>query len=83
MEIVITKAQIVSQGKRALIGFFAGSNILEITATIKDKETKAILGVYEVKGDYNLGGGVYGILRDPIDQQTSSVAEDLVNRIYQ
>ncbi|MBT3509578.1 MAG: hypothetical protein HN472_08555, partial [Nitrospina sp.] len=50
MEIVVTKSKIVTRGKRALIGAFAGSNLLDITATIKAMETKDILGIYEVKG---------------------------------
>lgn len=81
MEIVITRAQIATQGKRALVGAFAGSDVLDITATIKDKETELSLGIYEVKGSYNPGG--FGIFVDPVEHTTSSVAEDLVNRIYQ
>ena len=81
MEIVVTKSKIVTRGKRALIGAFAGSNLLDITATIKAMETKDILGVYEVKGDYNPGG--YGLFSDPIEATTSSVAEELVKGIYQ
>ena len=48
MEIVVTRAKIVTRGRRALMGAFGGSNILDITATIKATETKNILGVYEV-----------------------------------
>jgi len=81
MEIVVTKSKIVTRGKRALIGAFAGSNLLDITATIKAMETKDILGIYEVKGDYNPGG--YGVFSDPIEATTSSVAEELVKGIYQ
>jgi hypothetical protein len=81
MEIVVTKSEIVTRGKRALIGAFAGSNLLDITATIKAMETKDILGIYEVKGDYNPGG--YGVFSDPIEATTSSVAEELVKGIYQ
>jgi hypothetical protein len=81
MEIVVTKSKIVTRGKRALIGAFAGSNLLDITATIKAMETKDILGVYEVKGDYNPGG--YGLFSDPIEATTSSVAEELMKGIYQ
>ena len=72
MEIVVTKSKIVTRGKRALIGAFAGSNLLDITATIKAMETKDILGIYEVKGNYNPGG--YGVFSDPIEATTSSVA---------
>ncbi|MBT4049134.1 MAG: hypothetical protein HN668_00765 [Nitrospina sp.] len=81
MEIVVTKSKIVTRGKRALIGAFAGSNLLDITATIKAMETKDILGIYEVKGNYNPGG--YGVFSDPIEATTSSVAEELVKGIYQ
>ena len=81
MEIVVTKSEIVTRGKRALIGAFAGSNLLDITATIKAMETKDILGIYEVKGNYNPGG--YGVFSDPIEATTSSVAEELVKGIYQ
>jgi len=81
MEIVITRAQIVTQGKRALLGAIAGANLLDITATIKDKETKAILGIYDVKGSYNPGG--FGIFSDPVEATTSNVAEELVKGIYQ
>ena len=81
MEIVVTKAKIVTQGKRALIGAFAGANILDITATIKAKETKDILGIYEVKGNYNPGG--FGAFSNPVEATTSSVAEELVRGIYQ
>ena len=81
MEIVVTKSKIVTRGKRALIGAFAGSNLLDITATIKAMETKDILGIYEVKGNYNPGG--YGVFSDPIKATTSSVAEELVKGIYQ
>ena len=81
MEIVVTKSKIVTRGKRALIGAFAGSNLLDITATIKAMETKDILGIYEVKGNYNPGG--YGVFSDPIEATTSSVAEELMKGIYQ
>ena len=81
MEIVVTKSKIVTRGKRALIGAFAGSNLLDITATIKAMETKDTLGIYEVKGNYNPGG--YGVFSDPIEATTSSVAEELVKGIYQ
>ena len=81
MEIVVTRAKIVTRGRRALMGAFGGSNILDITATIKATETKNILGVYEVKGKYNPGG--WGIFSDPIKSTTNSVAEELVKGIYQ
>ena len=81
MEIVVTRAKIVTRGRRALMGAFGGSNILDITATIKATETKNILGVYEVKGKYNPGG--WGVFSDPIESTTSSVAEELVEGIYQ
>ena len=81
MEIVVTRAKIVTRGRRALMGAFGGSSILDITATIKATETKNILGVYEVKGKYNPGG--WGVFSDPIESTTSSVAEELVEGIYQ
>ena len=81
MEIVVTRAKIVTRGRRALMGAFGGSNILDITATIKATETKNILGVYEVKGKYNPGG--FGIFSDPVESTTNSVAEELVKGIYQ
>lgn len=81
MEIVVTRAKIVTRGRRALMGAFGGSNILDITATIKAAETKNILGIYEVKGKYNPGG--WGVFSDPIESTTSSVAEELVKGIYQ
>ena len=81
MEIVVTRAKIVTRGRRALMGVFGGSSILDITATIKATETKNILGVYEVKGKYNPGG--WGIFSDPIKSTTNSVAEELVKGIYQ
>ena len=81
MEIVVTRAKIVTRGRRALMGAFGGSNILDITATIKATETKNILGVYEVKGKYNPGG--WGVFSDPVESTTSSVAEELVKGIYQ
>ena len=81
MEIVVTRAKIVTRGRRALMGAFGGSNILDITATIKAAETKNILGVYEVKGKYNPGG--WGVFSNPIESTTSSVAEELVKGIYQ
>ena len=81
MEIVVTRAKIVTRGRRALMGAFGGSNILDITATIKTTETKNILGVYEVKGKYNPGG--WGIFSDPVKSTTNSVAEELVKGIYQ
>ena len=81
MEIVVTRAKIVTRGRRALMGAFGGSNILDITATIKAAETKNILGVYEVKGKYNPGG--WGIFSDPVKSTTNSVAEELVKGIYQ
>ena len=80
MEIVVTRAKIVTRGRRALMGAFGGSNILDITATIKATETKNILGVYEVKGKYNPGG--FGIFSDPVESTTKSVAEELVKGIY-
>ena len=81
MEIVVTRARIVTRGRRALVGAFGGSNLLDITATIKATETKNILGVYEVKGKYNPGG--WGIFSDPVESTTNSVAEELVKGIYQ
>ena len=81
MEIVVTRVKIVTRGRRALMGALGGSNILDITATIKATETKNILGVYEVKGKYNPGG--WGVFSDPIKSTTSSVAEELVKGIYQ
>jgi hypothetical protein len=81
MEIVVTRAKIVTRGRRALMGAFGGSSILDITATIKATETKNILGVYEVKGKYNPGG--WGVFSDPVEATTSRVAEELVNGIYQ
>ena len=81
MEIVVTRAKIVTRGRRALMGAFGGSSILDITATIKATETKNILGVYEVKGKYNPGG--WGIFSDPVKSTTNSVAEELVKGIYQ
>ena len=81
MEIVVTKSRIVTRGRRALIGAFAGANVLDITATIKAMKTKDILGIYEVKGSYNPGG--WGVFSNPIESTTSSVAEELVKGIYQ
>ena len=81
MEIVVTRAKIVTRGRRALMGALGGSNILDITATIKAAETKNILGVYEVKGKYNPGG--WGVFSNPVESTTSSVAEELVKGIYQ
>ena len=81
MEIMVTKGRIVTRGRRILIGAFGGSNVLDITATIKARETKKILGVYEVKGKYIPGG--FGIFSDPVESTTSSVAEELVKGIYQ
>ena len=81
MEIVVTRAKIVTRGRRALMGAFGGNNLLDITATIKATETKNILGVYEVKGKYNPGG--WGIFSDPVKSTTNSVAEELVKGIYQ
>ena len=81
MEIVVTKSRIVTRGRRALIGAFAGANVLDITATIKDMKTKDILGIYEVKGSYNPGG--WGVFSNPIESTTSSVAEELMKGIYQ
>ena len=81
MEIVVTRVKIVTRGRRALMGALGGSNILDITATIKATETKNILGVYEVKGKYNPGG--WGIFSDPVKSTTNSVAEELVKGIYQ
>ena len=81
MEIVVTRVKIVTRGRRALMGAFGGSSILDITATIKATETKNILGVYEVKGKYNPGG--WGIFSDPVKSTTNSVAEELVKGIYQ
>ena len=81
MEIVVTRAKIVTRGRRALMGALGGSNILDITATIKAAETKNILGIYEVKGKYNPGG--WGVFSDPVESTTSSVAEELVKGIYQ
>jgi hypothetical protein len=81
MEIVVTRVKIVTRGRRALMGAFGGSSILDITATIKATETRNILGVYEVKGKYNPGG--WGVFSDPIKSTTSSVAEELVKGIYQ
>ena len=88
MEIMVTKVRIVTRGKRILIGAFGGSNVLDITATIKAKETKKILGVYEVKSKYNPSGSVECLaycsdLLDPVGATTSRVAEELVNGIYQ
>ena len=80
MEIVVTRVKIVTRGRRALMGALGGSNILDITATIKTTE-KNILGVYEVKGKYNPGG--FGIFSDPVESTTKSVAEELVKGIYQ
>ena len=81
MEIVVTRAKIVTRGRRALMGAFGGRSILDITATIKATETKNILGVYEVKGKYNPGG--WGVFSNPVESTTSSVAEELVKGIYQ
>ena len=81
MEIVVTRAKIVTRGRRALMGAFGGNNLLDITATIKATETKNILGVYEVKGKYNPGG--WGVFSDPVKSTTNSVAEELVKGIYQ
>ncbi len=81
MEIVVTRVKIVTRGRRALMGALGGSNILDITATIKAAETKNILGVYEVKGKYNPGG--WGVFSNPVESTTSSVAEELVKGIYQ
>ena len=85
MEIVVTKSRIVTRGRRILIGAFGGSNVLDITATIKARETKKILGVYEVKSKYNPGVSAECCrdLWDPVDATTSRVAEELVNGIYQ
>ena len=85
MEIMVTKVRIVTRGRRILIGAFGGSNVLDITATIKARETKKILGVYEVKSKYNPGVSAECCrdLWDPVDATTSRVAEELVNGIYQ
>jgi hypothetical protein len=80
VEIVVTRTKIISRGDRLLIGAFAGSSLMDITATIKAKETKIILGIYEVKGKYNPGG--WGVFSDPIEATTSSVADELVKGIY-
>ena len=80
IEIVVTRTKIISRGDRLLIGAFAGSSLMDITATIKAKETKIILGIYEVKGKYNPGG--WGVFSDPIEATTSSVADELVKGIY-
>jgi hypothetical protein len=81
LEIVVTKARIVTRETRIFAGAFAGSSSLDITATIKDKKTGEALGIYEVTGSYNPGG--LGAFSDPVEATANSVAEELIKGIYQ
>ena len=67
--------------RRFMIGAFAGSDILHVTATIKNPSTNTVSGEFDIKGDYNPGG--YGAFSEPEEYTTKNVAETLVKEIYQ
>jgi hypothetical protein len=78
--IVISKAVLKSSRNRAMIGAFAGSNKLDVTATIKSQSGGKVLAEFDVKGDYNPGG--FGAFSNPETSTAESVAEALVAEIY-
>ena len=80
LELLVTKARMISQGKRSLFGALAGSDLLYVTATIKDEKTQAIVAQFEIKGDYNPGG--LGMFVNPKRYTAKRVAEALVKEIY-
>ena len=81
LELMVTKAQLVSTARRAFIGFLAGFDILYVTATIKDGKSLAVIAEFEIKGEYNPGG--LGMFTNPKIYTVKRVAEALVEVIYQ
>jgi hypothetical protein len=80
LHIVILKADIKSAGNRAMIGAFAGSNKLNVAATIKSLSDGKTLAEFEIKGDYNPGG--FGAFSNPETSTAENVAEALVAEIF-
>lgn len=81
LELVITKAIMIPPKRRAWVGAFAGSDILYVSATVKNARTNSVSGQYEIKGEYNPGG--YGMFSVPEEYTSEKVAETLVKEIYQ
>jgi len=80
LEVLVTKAQIITAGKRAVIGAFGGSNLLFVTATVRSPDDNQVLAVFDIKGDYNPGG--FGAFTDPEVSTAENVAKALVEEIY-
>jgi len=80
LDILVANAVIVNSSDRAFIGALAGSNKLDVTATVKSQEDGKILAEFDVKGDYNPGG--FGAFSNPEISTAESVAEALIAEIY-
>jgi len=80
LHIVISRVVIKSTGNRAMIGALAGSNKLDVTATVKSQSSGKVLAEFDVKGDYNPGG--FGAFSNPESSTAEGVAEALVAEIY-
>ncbi len=77
--IVVTRAEFVSQGTRALSGMLAGSNHLTVDVDVLDASKKQNVGKFSVQGEYNPGG--FGMFSDPVDSAVADVARAIVDKV--
>ncbi len=79
IKLVITRAEFVAQGTRALAGMLAGINHLNVAVYLLEPGTKIAIGEFEVNGQYNPGG--FGMFTDPAESASTSVAKTLVDKL--
>lgn len=79
IRLIITRAEFVAQGTRALAGMLAGVNHLDVTVYLLEPGTKIAIGEFEIDGSYNPGG--FGMFTDPAESAATAVAKTLVDKL--
>lgn len=80
LRIVVTRAEFVSKGTRALAGALAGANHLDVDVFITSPEAEVNLGEFSVNGEYNPGG--FGVFSDPLDSAALDVAKAIADKVF-
>jgi hypothetical protein len=79
MRVVIDQARFATRDQRAVLGVFAGSDVLDVTVTLTDVETRALVSEFAVEGAYNPGGA--GAYRNPVEAAANAVADAVAKRL--
>lgn len=79
LKLIITRAEFVSQGTRALAGMLAGANHLDITVFLLEPGTTNAIGEFVVNVENNPGG--FGIFSDPVISATNDAAKAIADKV--